>query len=162
MKRIVATLLLLSFAVGVGAQDAPPPPLDAKHFGWMIGEWSGWSESPMGKSKDWMKCEMGLGGQFMLMHYKNESAMGTFTGMGALTIGADGNIKGVWVDSWRNISNGTGTVNGDKTKMVWDGPMGKHVRVLQRVGADKYVEETSMQGPEGEMHGKSEMTRVKK
>lgn len=163
MKRIASMLLLLGIAFDVGAQDyAPPPPLDDKHFGWLIGEWEGWSESPMGKSKDWMKCEMGLGGQFMLMHYKNESDMGMFTGMGAMTIGPDGNIKAVWIDSWRSISSGTGTRDGDKTRMVWEGPMGQHVRVMTKVGDDKYVEEITMTGPDGgEMHAKSEMTRVK-
>ena len=168
MKRILGVLLfgvplVLCIALGAGAQDfGPPPPLDEEYFGWLIGEWSGGSEAPMGKTKDWMKCEMGLGGQFMLMHYKIESDMGTLTGMGALTIGPDGNIKGLWMDSWRNISHGTGTRDGDQLKMVWESPMGQQTRIMKRVSDDKFVEDITMSGPDGSAkHAKSEMTRVK-
>ena len=162
MKRAVATLLFLGIALGVGAQERPPPPLDAKHFGWLVGEWSGGSDTPMGKTKEWMKCEMGLGGQFLLMQYKMESDMGPFTGMGALTIGPDGNIKGMWIDSWRNISNGTGTRDGDQTTMTWTGAMGSQTRVMKRISNDKYVEDVTMSGPDGStMHATAEMTRVK-
>ncbi len=163
MKRVIVTVLLLSVALGAGAQDmAPPPPLDDSHFGWLIGEWQGTNETPMGTVKEWVKYEMGVGGQFVLIDYKNESDMGTFTGKGALTVSQDGSIKGVWFDSWRTISNGKGTREGKTTKMVWDGAMGKQTRVMERIGDDTYVEKITMSTPQGEMQATSEMKRVKK
>lgn len=164
MKRVVTlSLLMMVLALGARAQDyAPPPPLEDEHFEWLVGEWTGATESAMGKSKDWMKCEMGLGGQFLIMHFKMESEMGTFNGMGYLTLGPDGNLKGVWIDSWRNISTGTGTRDGTSSRMTWDGAMGKQVRVMKRVGDDKYVEEITMTGPGGmDMEARAEMTRAK-
>lgn len=147
-------------AAGEGMPMAPPPALDPSTFGWLVGEWQGWTESPMGKSEDWMSCRMDLGGQFLIMEYKSKTSMGEMTGMGALTM-KDGKVKGYWIDSWRSMSEGTGTMEGGKTTMTWSGPMGDHTRVMELVGEDKIVTTIKMNMGGQEMEAHSEMERVK-
>lgn len=164
MKLAVAfSILVLALAPAAYAQGFEPlPPLEDGHLTWLVGEWTGTTESSMGKTKDWMKFEMGIDGQFLLMHYKAESDMGTFMGMGAMTVGADGNIKGVWFDNWRNISTGSGSQDGKTMRMTWEGPMGKQVRVMKRVDDDHYFEDMTLTGSGGmEMRARTEMKRVK-
>ena len=38
----------------------PPPPLDDEYLKWMVGEWEGITRSPMGTSKERMKCRFEL------------------------------------------------------------------------------------------------------
>ena len=143
-----------------GAMMGPPPALDEATFGWMVGEWQGWTESPMGKSEDWMSCEMGMGGQFLIMQYKSKLPMGDFQGMGALTL-KDGKLKGYWIDSWRSMSEGEGVIEANKSTITWAGPEGNHTRITELVGEDKLVITVKMEMGGQPMEARSELTRVK-
>jgi hypothetical protein len=168
-KALPLTLLLaLCLAMPLVAGDeksagdemmAPPAALDEATFGWMLGEWEGWTDSPMGKSEDWMLCEMGLGGQFLMMKYKSKTAMGDYEGVGMLTL-KDGELKGYWVDTWRSMSEGTGTLEGTRSTITWSGPEGDHLRITELVG-DKMVATIKMEMGGQPMEVRSEMTRVK-
>lgn len=166
----------------------PPEPLNNEWFNWLEGEWQGWSESPMGKSEDHMKVEMGLNDQFLIMKYTGkmaamtpeqkqqwQEAMGAteeevekmanteFKGIGLLTIDSQsGEIVGHWFDSWRNMSKGHGRIEGNKEIMEWSGAMGTGTRTVEKVGEDKLVVTEKWNMPDGSvMESKSEMTRVK-
>jgi len=166
-KALPITLLLaLCLAMPLFAGDegempmGPPPALDEAAFGWMLGEWEGWTESPMGKSEDWMHCEMGMEGQFLIMQYKSKTPMGDFQGMGALTL-IDEKLKGYWIDSWRSMSEGEGMIEGKKNTITWSGPEGSHTRITELVGEDKLVITFNMEMGGQEVEVRSEMTRVK-
>jgi len=141
------------------AMMAPPPPLDEATLGWMVGEWEGWTESPMGKSEDWMTCKLGLNGQFLVMEYKSKTPMGDYEGMGVLTVQGD-EVKGHWFDNWRNTSEGTGTMDGTKTTITWSSPEGDHTRITELVDG-KMVTTMKMEKGGQQMESRSEMTRVK-
>ena len=171
---LVILALLLCFTLPLLAQEkemdkkempdmpAPPPPLDDDFMNWMIGEWKGFSESEMGKSDDWMKCEMGFGGQFMTIEYKSEGPMGAYTGGGAFTLNQEDGIEAVWLDSFRDISSGKGKRDGDVMTMHWDGKMGKGTRITEKVSDDKLNVTNKWEMSNGMvMESKSEFTRVK-
>ena len=167
--------LLLCFTLPLIAQEkemdkkdamaqmpAPPPPLDDDFMKWMVGEWKGFSESEMGKSEDWMKCEMGFGGQFMTIEYKSEGPMGAYTGGGAFTLNQEDGIEAVWIDSFRDISSGKGKRDGDVMTMHWDGKRGKATRITEKVSDDKLNVTNKWEMSNGMvMESKSEFTRVK-
>lgn len=44
-----------------------PKPIDDDWCRWIIGEWEGFGESDAGKGKGWVKIELGLNGQFLIM-----------------------------------------------------------------------------------------------
>lgn len=157
---------LIAMFAFAGDEMTPPPPLDNAHLKWMIGEWEGTTTSSYGETKDWMSCEMGLNDQFVMMNYKGQMGPMTFVGMGALTQGQDGSFKGMWIDSFRSLSMGTGMLEGNKMTMTWDSPEGPYTRVTEKVSDDKMVVTFKMTGPDGkdvpESVGRTEMTRVKK
>ncbi|MFQ5603877.1 MAG: DUF1579 family protein [bacterium] len=148
----------------MAAMMTAPAPLDDDFMQWMVGEWEGWSESSMGKSKDWVKYEMGLDGQFLLIHYKSQMGEISYTGMGAITKDAEtGDAIGLWIDNFRSMSNGKGKREGDTMTMNWSGKMGSGTRITQKVSADKFVVTESWTMPDGSvMESKSELTRIKK
>jgi hypothetical protein len=168
-KALPITLLLaLCLAIPLMAGDekaagempmAPPAPLDESVFGWMVGEWEGWSESPMGKSEDWMTCRMGLGGQFLIMEYKSKTPMGDYEGFGMLTMQGD-EVRGHWFDNGRSMSEGSGTIDGTKTTITWTSQMGTSTRITDLVDG-KMVATMKMEMGGQKMEGRSEMTRVK-
>ena len=143
------------------AQMTPPQALSDEWSKWMIGEWEGWSESPMGKSKDWMKCEFGLDGQFVMMQITGTMDNGlTYKGMGAQTVTPAGEMVGYWIDNWRGMYEGKGKPEGNKITMVWESPMGKAERTMEKVSADKFTVLEKFSMPDGQMmESKSEMTR---
>jgi hypothetical protein len=173
MKKIILLLLALSicFAIPVMAQEekkaegeqaqmAPPPPLNDEFINWMVGEWEGWTESPMGKSTDWQKNFLSLDGQFMLIDYKSEGAGGSYHGMGAITLSQSGEVLGYWIDNMRTMSEGKGTREGNVVTMEWQDQNGKMTRIMEKVSADKFTESVSWPGPDGTMmQAKCEMTR---
>jgi len=181
MTKILVVLLTLTVCVAMPlmAQDkemakkddmpampTPPAPLDDDFMNWMVGEWEGSSEheGAMGKSEVWMKCEMGVDGQFMMMEFKSKSAaMGQFTGRGAYTLDETGGIKAFWIDSFRDMGQGKGTREGDVMTMSWESKMGKGTRVTTKVSDDKMTGTGEWEMPNGMiMKDKTEMTRVKK
>lgn len=165
----------------------PPKPLSSDWYNWMVGEWEGWTESPMGKTKDWMKIEWALDKQYLTIHYKgetvepNEEAMKgwqeqmnmsdedmkkmmemPYKGMGVVTKDPKtGDGIGYWFDNWRSVSKGRGKMEGDnKGTMVWESAMGTETRTTERVGENKMVVNFKSSGPMGDWEGKSELTRV--
>ena len=108
-----------------GMSMALPKPLADDLFTWMVGEWEGWSTSPMGKSQDWQKIEWSLDNQFVTTHYTakhtevNQEEMKkwsesmkmskedmdkmkdmVYKGMGPMTINPQtGEIVGYWFDN---------------------------------------------------------------
>lgn len=126
---------------------AMPTPLADDLCAWMVGEWEGWSTSPMGKSQDWQKVEMGLDNQFVITHYTaktseaNPEAMKawaesmkmskedmdkmmsmTYKGMGPMTINPmTGEFVGYWFDNMRGMYKGTGKREGNKFTIKWEG-----------------------------------------
>lgn len=201
MKRLSVVLLaiLVCLALPLMAQEkeiakeempsmAPPEPLNDDWSKWIVGEWEGWSESDMGKAKDWMKVELGLNNQFLISKYKSQMTEMTpeqmqnmkeamnmsdeeiekmqssgFKGLGIQTIDlSTGEIVGHWFDSWRNVSKGKGKLEGNKEIMEWSGSMGSGTRIMEKVGDNKFIVTEKWTMPDGSvMEGKSEMTRKK-
>lgn len=176
MKKlfVLSLALTICFALPLMAQEkktgekdmasmpAPPPPLTDTYLNWLVGEWKGWSESPMGKSEDWMKCELGLGGQFMMMQFKSTSPMGKFEGAGAYTMNQEGGIEAVWIDSYRDMATGKGKRDGNVMTMHWKGKMGTGTRVTEKLGDDKLKVTSKWEMADGSvMEGTAEYTRVK-
>jgi len=162
----------------------PPKPLADDIFTWMIGEWEGWSNSPMGKSQDWQKIEWGLDNQFLMTHYTakttevNPEAMKAmkmskedmdkmakmvYKGMGPMTINPmTGEIVGYWFDNWRGSYKGTGKRAGNKITMHWEGTMGSSERTIEKAGDDKMVMTYQEKDPTGKVvEGRTELTRKK-
>ena len=176
MRKLLVVLLglLVCVAMPLMAQDdkpmakkdaememGPPPALDNDYMNWMVGQWEGVGESPMGKSEIKMSCQMGLGGQFMMTEYNSKSEMGDFSGVGAMTLSQEGDVKGFWIDSMRTMAQGKGTRDGNKVTVVWEGGMGKMTRTTEMVSEDKMVVTSVYETPQGNVEGKEELTRVK-
>lgn len=116
----------------------------------------------MGKSEDWMKCEMGYGGQFLIVQYTSKSPMGEYEGGGAYTLNQSGSIEAVWIDNMRDISKGKGKREGNVMTMHWDGKMGKGSRITEKLGDDKFKVTGKWEMADGTtMESTSEFTRVK-
>lgn len=201
MKRnlmfVVSVLILLSIPILAQEKEkpkeaapsmAPPAAITDDMCAWMIGEWEGWTQSPMGKMKEWDKFEWGLDNQFVLMTATSKTtemteeqktkameAYGmskddvekmmqmTYKGMGPITINpATGEYMGYWFDNWRGVYKGTGKRDGNKVVVTWEGPMGKETRTTEKVGDDKMaisIESTDMKG--NVTKATTELTRVK-
>lgn len=143
------------------AMPAPPAPLEDDFLNWMVGEWKGWTDSPMGKSEDWMRCEMGMGGQFLILEFKADGPMGRYVGGGAFTLNQEGGIEALWIDSFRDMAKGNGTREGDVMTMHWESKMGKGTRITTKVSNDKLAFTSTWEMPDGtKMESKSEMARV--
>lgn len=165
----------------------PPKSLKSEWNDWMVGEWEGYTTSPMGKSKDKMKVQYTLDNQYMEIHVKaknvetNEEAVKAwqkqmnlsdeqmkammdmkYEGMGLTTNDPQtGKQRGWWFDNWRSHSAGTGEkISENKASMKWEGPMGVETRTIEKVGENKMVMTFKSTGPMGEWEGKSEYTRV--
>jgi hypothetical protein len=166
----------------------PPTALEDDLFKWTIGEWEGWGTSPMGKSQDWQKIEMGLDGQFLMTHYTSKTTemtpeqmkmvatmygmpedqvknmIGTvYQGMGPMTIDPKtGEIVAYWFDSMRGIYTGKGKREGNKYTVNWEGPMGSSVMVVEKTGDDKMLFSMDQKDPSGKtMHSQADFTRKK-
>lgn len=165
----------------------PPQPLSSDWYNWMVGEWTGWSETPMGKTKDWIKFEWGLDKQFVVIHYKGEMVESNeemmkgmqeqmnmsdedmkammempYKGMGVVTMDPkSGGSIGYWFDNWRSISTGKGKMeSATKGTMVWESAMGTETRTTEKVGENKMVVTFKSSGAMGEHEGRTELTRV--
>lgn len=177
--------------MGKGMQEmpdmTPPKPLSSDWYNWMAGEWEGYTQSHMGKSKDWLKIQYALGNQYMKMHYKGEMVEANeekmkewqeqmnlsdeqmeamknmkYEGMGLMTQDPKtGEGMGYWFDNWRSVSKGKGKMEGEnKMTMVWEGAMGTETRTTEKIGENKMVVTFKSSGPMGEFEGKTELTRV--
>jgi len=138
---------------------APPQPLNDSWNQWMVGEWAGTTTTEMGKSEDWMKVELAINNQFVLFHYRSKTVevapemlkqmtrqmkiseedarkimMAEYQGMGLSTRDPKtGKLIGYWFDGYRDISHGTGTVEGDKNSMHWKSPMIDMERTTEKI-----------------------------
>jgi hypothetical protein len=145
-------------AMEAGTEMMPPSSLDNDPWmSWMVGEWEGTSESPMGTSNDWMKLELALGGQFCIAHYKSEvvtvnkemaEAMGMteeqmkmpYSGMGVFTVDPKtGKSINYWFGSMRDISTGKGSREGNIETTEWKSKMGTEVRTVEKVNENEMV-----------------------
>lgn len=148
---------------------------------WLAGEWEGTTESPMGTSKDWMKLEFALDGQFLIAHLKSETVtvnkemamqMGMteeqmkapYYGMGVFTIDPrTGESVDYWFDSMRGISSGKGKREGNVETTHWESAMGSEVRTLEKKGENDMVMtfKMTMPGSDAAMEGKTVLKRKK-
>ena len=212
MKKflIVSLIILLALSLSVFAQETkemkgekmkadmpemsgempdmkPPKALSSDWYNWMIGEWTGWSETPMGKTKDWIKFEWGLDKQFVVMNYKGEMTEPNkemiegmreqmnmpehemqemmempYKGMGVVTLNPKtGESWGYWFDNWRTASTGKGKMeSATKGTMVWESAMGTETRTTEKVGENRMVVTFKSSGQMGDYAGKTELTRV--
>jgi hypothetical protein len=166
----------------------PPQALSDDLLTWMVGEWEGWTTSPMGKSHDWQKIEWALDNQFIIMHYTakttepNQEAMKAmaeamkmskedmekmqnmvYKGMGTMTLNPqNGELMAMWFDNMRGTYKGTGKREGNMFVTSWESPMGTETRTIEKAGEDKMVMTFKGKGPTGEdMEGRTELTRKK-
>jgi hypothetical protein len=155
----------------------------------MIGEWEGTTESNMGTSTTWQKCEWGLGKQYVIVHMTNRTTKmnpemvkmqaeqmkmsekevekmmtsSTYDGMGIFSLDArTGEYVGYWFDNWRGAYTGKGNLEGEKVVMAWDGTMGKSVRTMSFEGKEKMIETFSEEMGGMKMEGITTLTRKKK
>jgi hypothetical protein len=165
----------------------PPKGLSSDWYDWMIGEWEGYTESPMGKMKDWIKFEWGLDKQFVVIHYQGkmiepnkeiikgmqeqtnmsdhdmqEMMEMPYKGLGVVTKDPKtGEGTGYWFDNWRSVSKGKGKMeSANKMTMVWESAMGTETRTTEKVDENKMVVNFKSSGAMGEQEGRTELTRV--
>jgi hypothetical protein len=163
MKKL-ASFFLAVLAIGTALPllaQTPPGPLQDDFYEWMTGKWEGTTESPMGKANDEMEIDWDLGHQFLDVHYKSKlaemdaaklEAMAKAAGMTKEQLQTPYKIKvmmtanpetkeylGYLFDSYRGVATGKGTRDGNKLTMIWEGPMGKETRVIEKVSEDKLV-----------------------
>ena len=147
MKKLLLFVLVLAlcFALPVFAQDdnkmesdagmamMPPPAIDNAFLKSYVGNWAGKIEGTMGTSEDKLSCQMGLGGQFLMMQVDSKSDMGSYAGMGAMTLGQDGKVKGYWIDNMRSMAEGTGMIEGNKLTITWKTDMWTYTRTEEKI-----------------------------
>jgi hypothetical protein len=155
---------------------------------WMIGEWEGWTESPMGKSEDWMKFEWDLNNQFLVTQVKStitepnsemlnqiaqaqnqpleqvkEKITAPYLGKGYATYDyKTGEITGYWFDSYRGIYKVAEKRDGNKITMRMEELNGNIIieRTAEKVSEDKMVGTFKNTLPDGNIiDGKFEATR---
>jgi hypothetical protein len=141
-----------------------PPPLNDQFFNWMVGEWKGKTTSPNGETADYLKCEIGLDGQFLVMTYKADLAgKPLMSGIGMVTLDKEGNETGYWVDSMRSMAQGKGIRKGNTSIFNWTMAAGAYVRTTEKVDENTMKVSGVMTMPDGsEMHSESLLKRVKK
>ena len=173
MKRVIVMFcMFLCLSVGVFAQDKAkeegavfpvPKALDNSFINWMVGEWEGWSESPMGKTTDYVAYKLGLDNQFLIITYEGKGAKSSYKGRGAITLTPEGGVTGFWIDNMRTMSTGKGKIEGTKLTMEWSTPgAGQGKRITEKINHDKFVVSETWNMPDGKvMENRSEMTRVK-
>lgn len=168
LLAVLTTLLLIAqekeTSSGKTMHLSSVNPADDAVWQWMIGSWSGWSESPIGKTQDWIKCEWDLNQQFLVTHVKSEVTepnvqilhkmaeesnttideitrlmLVPYSGKGYTTIDRHGEISNYWFDSSRRIYEGVEVREGNKVKMVWKEIGGSMVieRTIEKVADNK-------------------------
>jgi hypothetical protein len=165
----LTTLLLIAQEKQGSAFKATPittiNPEDTWH--WMIGEWEGWSESQLGRSKDQLKFEWDLNNQFLLTEVKSimtklnpeaiqkmakeqnkpmveiQRMLSTpYRAKGYATLDYQtGEFVSYWFDSHRNVYAGSETRTEDtiSIRMKELNSMVTIERTIKRVGKDKMV-----------------------
>jgi len=177
MKKslILVMALVLAVAMPLFAQEqemkkpegmpemTPPPPLSNDWMKWSVGEWEGTTMSQMGDVKEKHSVQMGLDGQFMLVDVKSKMGDKDYHGMGSITLNPAGEYVGFWIDNFRAMSQGKGTLEGNKLTMSWTMPgMGTYTRVTEKIDADNFKVSATMKMENGmTMDENGSFTRVK-
>lgn len=197
-NRLLLLAGVLLLAATASAQDqepskavmpmTPPGPLTDDLMQWMVGEWEGWSSTPVGKSQDWQKIEWALDNQFLLIHFTGKTtevnqqarqAMAeamklskadmdkmqnmVYKGMGTITLNRmTGEVIASWFDNLRGVYTATGRREGNKLITIWPSPMGPETRTFEKISDDKMVttfKGKDFTGKDAEVRG--EYTRTK-
>ena len=146
-----------------------PKPLDDDWSKWIVGDWEGIAESDVGSAKVWMKIELGLNGQFLLVkseskvtgtseeqdkYYKDtlnasneeieEFKSSAFRGFQIFTVDPkSGEIVGYLFDSMRCIAEGKGKRQGNKEIMEWKWSLtaqgATSVHIIEKVDNDRFT-----------------------
>ncbi len=189
---VLTALLLVAQEKETSAEKAAPMgdmnPTEDEVWQWMIGEWEGWTESPMGKSEDWMKFEWDLNKQFLVTHVKSamsqpnpemlkqmaqeqnrpeeavrEMITAPYWVKGYATLDhKTGDIVSYWFDSYRGIYKGTETREDNKITMRMEELNGNVIieRTAEKVSKDKMVGTFKNTLPDGNViEGRFEATR---
>ena len=192
LLAVLTTLLLIaqereSPVEGVTSRTIINPAEDGM-WQWMIGNWSGWSESPLGKTQDWIKCEWDLNQQFLLTHIKSQMTepnqevlqrmaekhnttadeiikmiLAPYSGKGYSTIDQNGEINCYWFDSLRRVYNGSEIRNGNVVKMICREVGGNIVieRTFEKRGENKLTGTFKNTLPDGQViEGRFEAIRM--
>jgi len=161
--RSVSTLVVAVLIFGATAwlraqQPQPKPGPEHEHFKQLEGTWDATIHEPNGTTKGMAEWKVGLGGLWLLEHFKGEVGGASFEGYGATTWDpAKKKYAGVWVDSMSTSPLITeGTYDKGKKLMVATanapGPDGKMMKMTMRsqmMDNDNVVFTMSMPGPDG-------------
>jgi hypothetical protein len=158
---------------------------------WIIGEWGDlWEPGSQRKRNGWMKAELGLNGQFLVIRYEievtDEDAKSlqdrmqteddeagkfqgqTFKGIEYHTIDTQtGEVIGYLFDSLRCIAVGRGSRQGDKEVTEWKWKCGEQettsIRTTEKANEDKLLITDKYLTPDGKiwMEEKIEASRRK-
>jgi len=160
---LATALLVLTTAVttaGLTAQEPPPakPGPEHEHFKELAGTWDATIHMKEGESKGVMVSKVGLGGLWLLDHFKADFGGMNFEGMGGTSYDA-GKKKyvSVWIDSMSTapmVSEGTYDKQNKTLTMVGSMPMpgGKSVKTTMTTtmkDADTMVFSLVAQGNDG-------------
>lgn len=152
MKMTLTLLLSLCLLTPLRAQNMEPPaPLADEMMSWLVGEWEGTFEGPMGTSEEWIKYSFGLDKQFLFIEATSAAGEMNYHGMGAITVDAQGEVVGDWIDNMRGRYEGAGAKEGNIVTMEWDGTMGKSTRITEKLDDNKFKVTVKMPGPDGTM-----------
>jgi hypothetical protein len=171
-------------------QNSPPPPLSDETSMWMVGEWSGTSESNMGNADELQSIKFGLDNQYVIMDYTSTMTSlndefvnnmvkqmnmpkdevekmikaNPYKGHGLMTLDPkSGEWLGYWFDSWRGSYTGRGKLDGKKITMQWEGTMGKETRTIEKGENGEMIQTFKVVETTGNvMEGKSTMMKKKK
>ena len=160
VSTLVVALLIFGAAAWLPAQvpQQPKPGPEHEHFKQLEGTWDATIHEPSGTSKGTAEWKVGLGGLWMLEHFKSELGGASFEGYGATTWDpAKKKYVGVWIDS---MSTGPILVEGtyDKAKKTMNsvgigpGPDGKPMKMTMRSTQsdnDNVTFTMMMPGPDG-------------
>ncbi len=147
MKKIILIPIILTasltafMTLSLAAQSpTPPKPIDNELYKWFVGEWEGWYDGLMGKTKEVMRCKMGLNGQFLLLEARHTTKGLDYKSMGAATIDPKtGTHIGYVIDNFRSRYYGTGIQEGMKVTFTWTGSgnQANTIRSYEKVGENK-------------------------
>lgn len=168
-----------------------PDMLDDEWTKWIVGMWGDFCEpGSLKKRNGWMKAELGLNGQFLIIQHENEITEEDIESLKQSMQAKDdqaakfqsrthkeieyytfdlqtGEVIGYLFDSLRCIAIGRGSRQGDKEVIEWKWKQGQQettsIRTTERVGEDKLMMTDKYIAPNGKvlMEGKAEATRKK-
>jgi len=162
MKKFTLTLctLVIFSLPPLMAQDwSAPKALEHEFLTYLEGEWVGATESPMGKSNDQLIYKLGLDGQFLMQEATVEMTEVTYKGSGFLTLTPEGKVTGNWIDNFRGIFQGSGTIEGNVMTVIWESARGKSTRITEKTDDDHMIVIGREETPQGTQESKGTYTR---